>query len=366
MYGRLIGTAVLLGIAALFAGIASAQEAAVAALSEAARKEGSVVVYGPPGESSRRAFSEAFEKAYPGVKVSYEGAFGPAHLTKIMAGHSAQRYIADIFINGPEPALALKRANLLQEIESVIVQSGIKDADKWWLSKLDFIDRERKYVLAFWAYPAEPFYYNSDLLKEADIRSWKDLLDPRYRGKIGIYDPTIAGSTLPKLNHFLHDKSLGEGYVRALLAADNKVFVTRDDRQLAEAVARGTYWIGIGGTWQTAAAISKAMPALKIFPAERLAEGTMFTSGFGNIGLLINPPHPNAAKLYVNWLLSRDGQAAITTASGQQSGRNDVPVDSVPVPIRRDAKVKGFVEYYEDLVAGRAKASELAKQLLGR
>ena len=368
MNGRMLWTALLASIIAFCTAAVSAAtaEETAASLYEAAKPEGSVAVYGPPGQSSRRAFSEAFQKAYPDIRVSFEGAFGPAHLTKILAAHNAGRNIADVFINGPEPAMALIRAGLLQEIEPAIVLPHIKDADKWWLGKLDFIDRERKFIVAFWAFPSEPFYYNADAIKETEIRSWRDLLNPKYRGKIGMYDPTIAGPALPKVNHFLHDKALGETFVRALLGPDSGLFVTRDDRQLVEAVARGTYWIGIGGSWQTAAPIARAVPALKVFPAERLAEGTLFTSGTGNLGLMKNPPHPNAAKLYVNWLLSRDGQTAITTAVGQQSGRTDVPDDHVASQIRRGPKAKGFVEYHEDALAGRTRARELAKQLLGR
>ena len=150
MKGRVLWTAVLVSMMGAAAVSTAAAEEIAASLYEAAKKEGSVVVYGPPGESSRRAFSEAFQKAYPGIGVSFEGAFGPAHLTKILAAHNAGRYIADVFVNGPEPALALKRAGLLQEIEPAIVLPGVKNADKWWLGKLDFIYRERKFLLAFW------------------------------------------------------------------------------------------------------------------------------------------------------------------------------------------------------------------------
>jgi iron(III) transport system substrate-binding protein len=338
----------------------------MAQLAEAARQEGSVVIFGPPGESSRVGFGEAFEKAYPGVKVSFEGAMGPAHFPKMVEADKAGRSIVDVFISGPEPGLTMKRSGMFQELDPLIVAPDIKDGSKWWQGKLDYIDKEGKFFLAFWGFPQETFFYNADQLKETDLSSWKGLLDPKFKGKMAIWDPTIPGFTQPKLNHFLNEPSLGESYVRSLLSPATEISITRDDRQMAESVARGVYTIGIGASWTTAAPIAQAFPVLKVFPAERIEEGTVFTSGFGNVAVLKSPPHPNAAKLYLNWLLSRDAQTALTAVSGYESGRTDVPNGPVPEVTRRNPRIKGFVEYHEEIVAKRARAVEVAKEALGR
>jgi iron(III) transport system substrate-binding protein len=337
----------------------------LAQLVEAAQKEGSVSVFGPPGESSRKAFAEEFQKAYPSIQISYEGGMGPSHFPKIQEAVKAGRQVADVFINGPEPGLTMKRSGLFQELDPLLLPDN-KDGSKWWQGKLDYIDNEGKYFLAFWAYPQESLFYNSDFVKETDLHSWKDLLDPKYKGKIIMYDPTIPGFTQPRINHWYNDSRLGESYIRSFFDPSRDVLINRDDRQLVEQVARGAYWIGIGGVWTTAAPIAQAIPALKALPPERLEEGTHITSGFGNVALLKDAPHQNAARLYLNWLLSREAQTAITQDTAYQSGRNDVSAEPVFEIVRRNPNSKYFVEYHENAVNMREPATLIAKEVLGR
>lgn len=331
-----------------------------------ATQEGKVVVLGPPGENSRRAFSEAFQKAFPIIAVEYSGGWGPAHVPKLVESRKAGRSIADVFISGPQPGLqGLKDKGFFQPLEQALILPEIKKPDNWWRGKLDFIDKEEKYYLAFWAYPTEPFIYNTEKVKVEEIKSWWDLVKPKFKGKIGMYDPLIPGSMIPKLNHFLHEPGLGERYIRALLSPDFGAIITRDDRQLAEWVGRGTYWIGMGATWLTAAPLSAILP-LKSFPPEKLKEGTFITSGFGNVALLTGAPHLNAAKVYINWLLSRDGQTEVTKITENTSGRLDVPQELVPDLLRRRGRAQYFMEYHEQTVAGRGKALAVAKKVMGR
>lgn len=332
----------------------------------AGQAEGSVVVLGPPGAPARSVFVEEFQKAHPGIRVQFEGAQGPAHLAKVLAAQKAGRSLADIFVGGPQPALQLRDARLAQPLVPALLHPDAKDTSRWLGGKFDFVDKERQYVLAYSAGPTEPFLFNAEKVREGEITSWWDLLAPKYRGKIMLSDPLVPGPTLPKLNHFLSEKSLGEKYVRALLDPANQFIITRDDRQIAEQVARGTYWIGIGGTWSTAAPIAKQIPALKIYPPALLKEGTILTSGRGNLVLFSNAPHPNAARVYVNWILSRQGQLAISKGMGDPSGRTDIADDAVSPALRNDQMIKVFVEYHESVVSGRARAVGIAREALGR
>lgn len=331
-----------------------------------AKQEGRVVVMGPPGANARRAFSEMFQKAFPNIAVEYSGGWGPAHVPKLVESRKAGRYFADVFISGPQPGLqGLKDKGFFQPLEPALMLPEVRNPENWWRGKLDFIDKEEKYYLAFWAYPTEPFVYNTERLKVGEITSWWDLVNPRFKGRVAMYDPLIPGSMLPKLNHFLHEPSLGERYIQALLSADFGAIITRDDRQLAEWVGRGTYLVGIGATWLTAAPVAKVLP-LKSFPPENLKEGTFVTSGFGNVALLTGAPHFNAAKVYLNWLLSRDGQTEITRITENTSGRVDVPAELVPDLLRRRSGMQYFLEYHEQTVAGRDKALAVAKKVMGR
>ena len=331
----------------------------------AAKKEGKVVIFGPPGERSRTAFEGEFRKAFPGISVEYSGGWGPAHVPKILEARQAGRYLADIYISGPEPGLsALKGIGMMQELMPALILPEVKDPKNWWLGKLDFIDKEKRYYLAFWAYPSLPFLYNTEKVNSGEIKSWWDIVQPKFKGKVAMYDPLVPGSMVPYLNFFLQTPELGEKYIRTLLDPGFGAVITRDDRQLAEWVGRGTHWIGVAPLWLSAAPVTKVLP-VRAFPSD-LREGKSFTSGFGNVAVLTGAPNHNAAVVYVNWLLSRAAQTTIAEIVEQPSGRVDVSQDAVPDFYQRKPNMKIFIEYYEEIMAGRDKGIAIAKEVLGR
>lgn len=331
-----------------------------------AKREGRVVVFGPVGDNARQAFVGEFQKVFPGVSVEYTGGVGPALAMKVTEPQKAGRYVADVFISGPQPGLqGLKDRGLFQALRPNLILPEVSKPESWWRGKLDFIDREDQYYLAFWAAPTEPFLYNTEKIKPDEIGSWWDIIKPEFKGKIVMYDPMVPGPVLPKLNHFLHEPGLGERYIRALLASDLGVTFTRDFRQLVEWVGRGGYWIGIGANWFTSAPLRDVLP-VKFFPYWKLREGTFLTSSWGNVALLTRAPHPNAAKVYINWLLSKDGQTAITRLLENPSGRVDVPEELVPEILRRRRGAKFFVEYHEAVVSRRVEAQRIAREVFGR
>ncbi|HWP29503.1 MAG TPA: hypothetical protein VNM50_08185, partial [Chloroflexota bacterium] len=103
----------------------------------------------------------------------------------------------------------------------------------------------------------------------------------------------------------------------------------RDRRRMLEWVARGRYQLLFNPD-------STILPQLKQegLPLDTLPGfkdyGTYVTAGFGSLGLINRAPHPNAAKVFINWLLSKDGQTAYSTALRQASRRLDVPRDHLP------------------------------------
>jgi ABC-type Fe3+ transport system substrate-binding protein len=153
----------------------------------------------------------------------------------------------------------------------------------------------------------------------------------------------------------------GEDYVRELLTKQD-VTVTGDNRQLVDWVVRGRYPIGVGLTGDV----------LRQFQAEGLGgnvrtldEGPKALSpGFGGIQLLNRPPDPNAAKLFVNWLLSREAQTRISETVGVNSRRVDVPVAD-PTSAPDPARLHEYVRHQdEDLLPQRERTQELALELV--
>ncbi len=112
----------------------------------------------------------------------------------------------------------------------------------------------------------------------------------------------------------------GEDYLKKFVAQD--LFLGRDQRVLAESLAKGRVAVMIGLTYYSYAPFVKAGLPVKSLPT--MKEGTFGTAGSGNLAIIKNPAHPNAAKVFVNWLLSHEGQDVVPRALGQATRRLDV------------------------------------------
>jgi iron(III) transport system substrate-binding protein len=159
---------------------------------------------------------------------------------------------------------------------------------------------------------------NANLYKPAEFDSFDDLLDPKLRGKIGISDPRTPGSGSSMWSYMNYIK--GEEWLKRFVAQD--LFVTRDLRLLAESLARGKIAVTSGiGYSEFLPFIKNKLPVVAL-PVPK--EGLYVSGGYGHVTVLKNPPHPNAAKVFINWLLSRDGQEIFTRGMGVGSRRLDV------------------------------------------
>ena len=179
-------------------------------------------------------------------------------------------------------------------------------------------DNAKKFIYGFTAYMTETIWYNSLLVKPEEITSWDNLLDPKWKGKIAILDPRSPGSGESSWAFLLRIK--GEAYLAKLAAQE--MMVGRNLRQLAEQVARGKSSISLGLSYYSYLPFIKA--GLPVKPISSIKEGFYAATGSGNVALLKNMAHPNAAKVFLNWMLSKDGQTALTRALGQPTRRLDV------------------------------------------
>ena len=97
---------------------------------------------------------------------------------------------------------------------------------------------------------------------------------------------------------------IGVKYLKRLLEQD--IQVTRNRRVLAESLAKGKLSIIIGLTYYSFRQFVTA--GLSVKPLPTFKEGTYVSGVSGNLAIIKNPPHPNAAKVFVNWLLGKEGQ----------------------------------------------------------
>jgi iron(III) transport system substrate-binding protein len=173
------------------------------------------------------------------------------------------------------------------------------------------------------------------MVQPNEIRSYRDLLDPKWRGRMVMNDPRRAGPGLATFTFFYLHPELGPDFIRALARQD--ITIMRNFQQEVDAVGQGRFAILIGTADAIAEERIRQGVPVHIVDPNQLREGSDVSPANGNVALFNRAPHPNAAKVYINWLLSKEGQTEFSRAAGYVSARVDVPTDHalpwrVPAP----------------------------------
>ncbi len=311
---------------------------------QAAKKEGRLVYHA--GDSAEPYFNE-FGKKFPEIKVvRMLTRRGSAVLGRVMAERRARVYVADIVHLGAGSGGRLARAGAFDPLKPYMVIPEVLDQSKWFEGKLYFVDKERKYLFKYASFPGVDVSYNTDLVNPKKIKSYWDLLDKKWKGKIITYDPGARGSRL--MTYFLNNPELGPRYLTRLFT-EMEIAASRDHRQIADWLARGKYAIALRTNPQTTTLDKAKAQGLPVdwFVPGHFKEAVPISGGPSHIAVLNRTPHPNAAKLFVNWFLSREGQLAVQNISAKQpeavdSRRIDIPKDMIPEEFRRSEKRKFF------------------------
>jgi ABC-type Fe3+ transport system substrate-binding protein len=224
----------------------------------------------------------------------------------------------DLHIGGTESVITgLLPENVLEPVEPFFVLPEVKDPKQWWGGHI-WADRANRFIYAFVAYQTVSLWSNPNEYKSADFKTFDDLLNPKLQGRIGISDPRTPGSGSSMWSYMLYIK--GEEYLKRLVA--QKLFVTRDLRLLADNLAKGKIALTSGIGYSEFVPFIKA--GLPVTPLPVPREGLYASGGYGHLTILKNLPHPNATKVFVNWLLGRDGQEIFSRAMGVGTRRLDV------------------------------------------
>ena len=328
----------------------------------AAEKEGQLVIY-TGGVASQSRIEEVFQKIYPNIKVISVAGRGSHLGPRIIAERRAEKYLVDFFIGGKGTALStLYPAKTLTPIEPFLILPEVRDQTKWLQGKHKYVDPEGKFIFAFvGSGGGVEIAYNTQLVSPKEFRSYWDLLNPKWKGKIVATDPRLGGQDTPVLFFYYHS-TLGPEFMRRLYG-EMDVTLSRDYRQPIDWLAAGKFAICMPcNARETERAMKQGLPVGQILD---LKEGGTLTSGGGTISLLQNMPHPNAAKVFVNWLLSREGQIAYQTRDGSDSLRIDIPKQDV---LKENRRVDG-VEYFDGddpKFSDRRPADKLLNEILSK
>jgi iron(III) transport system substrate-binding protein len=266
--------------------------------------ESSVVVYSAADADMVNAMVAGFEKKYPGTKASTVVA-GTGEIIKRMEAEK-DRPLGDVgWSFGPE-AIGDKKGlfepYLSREAPSFF--PGEVPADHVWTPFTTM-----PYVIM----------YNKKLVSEAEKpKSWKDVLNPRWKGKVAYADATKSGSSYTLLVTWLTiygKNEAGWKFVEDLL---RQCKVLPKSSMTYQGVANGEYPIGL--TFEQAAFdyLKGGAPIGLIYPEE----GTAIT--LDGSAIIKNAPHPNAAKLFLDFTVSKEMQQVMVDRFGRRSVRKDV------------------------------------------
>jgi ABC-type Fe3+ transport system substrate-binding protein len=333
---------------------------------ELAKKEGKVVVSIPASTELRAAIERSFEKRY-GIDVEPIVGRASAIVRKMVDESKAGIRYVDLHMGGSESVVTgMLPEGILEPVEPLMLLPEVKDPKQWWGGHI-WVDNAKKFVYSTLAYQTENLWINTQMMKADQVRSFDDLLDERLKDRIGMLDPRTAGSGASTWSYLREIK--GEDYLKKLVG--QKLALSRDQRVLAEILAKGKIALVMGLTYYSYAPFIKA--GLPVAPLPAPKEGVYVSGGSGHLVVLKNAPHPNAMKLFVNWFLSREGQEVYTRAMRQATRRLDVDVKwlrEVGVTAAKDALT--IEQYYklqnqsEDKINRlREPAAALARKLLG-
>ena len=265
-----------------------------------------MVLYGP-GAATRDRVYTAFQQKYPGVEVQAVTMRGADMMARVTTEIASGQRVADVFLTGQTTMYAAKQADLFE---------------RWTPPNAEALPQQLRDPGGFYNAVNGAAYgilYNTNLVPPDQVpTAWRDLADPKWRGKILYYDPRSAGSGHTMMIEFSKTPDLGWPFVESL-KGQNMVFI-RDRQQGPQQVIQGAYPIFVPSDLQDFLELKKVNAPVGMNLTPR--EGMHFD--ISSIGVLKGAPHPNAAKLLINYMLGEEGQRVLAEL-GDYPARPDIP-----------------------------------------
>lgn len=308
---------------------------------EAARKEGKVVVYGGSAAGALKRDAVEIVKKKFGFELEALALSGSQVIVKIRAERNAGVFIPDVYTSGGNNIFdSLKPMGAADPIEPALILPEVLDSNLWFGGKLPWGDEERKALI--WAgSPDMQIVINTALVQPGEIKSYYDLLEPKWKGKIVINDPTTgSGAAFSGFTAMAYNNIVDVDFFRQLVGQQQPV-ILRDPFLQVVWVARGRFPVGF---WPSTGRIAEYFETGAPLAWVQTKEGVHLSGGGAAIALMNRAPHPNAAAIFLNWLLSKEGQLVLQNGTDKQTLRVDVPTDKLdPLKIRQPG-----VKYYPD------------------
>jgi iron(III) transport system substrate-binding protein len=277
------------------------EEERTAKLVEGAKKEGAVLWYTTTPPDSATKYIKPFQERYPFIKVSMYRAGDEALMIRVMAEYRAKRHTFDVLQNG-----------VINQI--LLGEKGI--TGKYFSPQRKFYPKIFKDPEGYWTchqFNVDTIGYNTRLVSPAEApKTWNDLLDPKWKGKMGSDSKSYLW--LAMILKMMGEKK-GLEYIEKLSNQDIKF---RAGHTLnAQMVVAGEVHVGINLFNYTVEQMKSQGAPIEWVPFDPVIPELY------PISISANPPHPNAAKLLYDYILSKECQK-ILASTFRIPGRTDV------------------------------------------
>jgi iron(III) transport system substrate-binding protein len=258
---------------------------------EGAKKEGALVVYTSMTVDQMQKILDAFKARYPFIRTTMFRAVGERLLTKIMTEAQTGKYDFDVVQSAESQAYFLKKKNLLQKYistETKNIQKPFFDPEGYWTAV---------YIMP------NVIAYNTRMVKRDEVpKTDEDLLNPKWKGKMGM-DHTKPEWFAWKLKRMGEEKGLA--YMKKLAAQEFQLYAGLS--VITNLLVAGEFPLVLNTYLHNVEEVKR-----KGGPVDWIVQDPVFTK-FQPLGIGSKAPHPNAAKLFSDFVLSEEGQKIIAS-----------------------------------------------------
>ncbi len=307
----------------------------------AAKKEGQVTVYIYRYEG----LLQDFKREFPGINVVAVTGRGNELTNRIMTERRAGKHLVDVYSGGTNSLYnTLYKGKALDPLKPLLILPEVTDTSKWYGNEHRYADPEGKYIFSYIGSPSNAqLAYNTNLVNPKEFKSYQDVLNPKWKGKIVSLDPrdTGLGATM---QFYYYSPEIGPEFMKKFFGGMDIIYA-KNLRQMTDWLAQGKFAICMGCK-DSMRAKNQGLP-VDDFDTNKWKEGSSFSAGGGSMSYMNQAPHPNAAKVFINWFLSRKGQLALQKLGDvddpANSRRIDIPKDDLPA----DARLQPGVKYFD-------------------
>lgn len=259
-------------------------------LYQKAKSEGEVVLYSALSDDDIATLQAGFSKQYPGIKVTHFQEQGEQSASKLTEEYKAGVYKADVLDTDQNTIYAVGQEGLLAKYDAPVATNVDKSLKQTYFTG--------------YRIQVKPIAYNTKLVSPADApKDYQDLLDPKWNGKLcqEATDVSVFADRIQQVG-----QAAGTQYWKTLHSHGLR-FIS-GQTNLVQAIEAGDCPIAVAANVHTV-----AKDASKGAPIAWVKTEPMYAN-YDAVGVAVKAPHPYAARLWVNYLLSQEGQQAIADA----------------------------------------------------